>query len=64
MKKDKNLIAPKQVVKLRCQVCGEEWMGEPPKMCCDGRDCGCMGLPIDPILCSRECGEKLFGNVV
>lgn len=54
----------KAPVKLRCQMCEEEWMGEPPEMCCSGRDCGCMGLPIEPILCSAKCGEKLFGNVV
>lgn len=51
-----------KLVKLSCEVCGTEWMGEPPQMCCSGRDCGCMGRPIDPVICSKECGEKLFSG--
>ena len=25
-------------------------------MCCDGHECGCMGKPIDPVVCSYGCG--------
>ena len=25
--------------------------------CCSGRDCGCMGQPIDPPICSDNCYE-------
>ena len=46
-------------VELSCVVCGTKFMGPEPKMCCSGRDCGCMGLPIDPIVCSKECYENL-----
>lgn len=28
------------------------------KMCCSGYECGCMGMPIDPPVCSDECFEK------
>jgi hypothetical protein len=49
----------KRLVTCRCMVCGEEFKGEEPKMCCSGRDCGCMGMPIDPICCSEECYNKL-----
>lgn len=45
-------------VELSCIVCGTKFMGPEPQMCCSGRDCGCMGLPIDPIVCSKECYEK------
>jgi hypothetical protein len=45
-------------VELSCMVCGTKFMGPEPRMCCSGRDCGCMGLPIDPIICSEECYEK------
>lgn len=45
-------------VELTCMVCGEKFMGPEPKMCCSGRDCGCMGLPVEPIVCSKECYEK------
>lgn len=46
---------------LSCMSCGVQWEGEEPKMCCSGRDCGCMGLPIDPVLCGeKECNDKFF----
>jgi hypothetical protein len=35
-----------------------------PVMCCSGRDCGCMGLPIYPPVCSVECYNKIYGNNV
>lgn len=31
--------------------------------CCSGYMCGCMGLPIDPILC-EECTTKYIGKPV
>jgi hypothetical protein len=49
-------------VELSCMVCGEKFMGPEPKGCCSGRDCGCMGMPIDPIVCSKECYDHLTGN--
>lgn len=30
-------------------------------MCCDGRECGCMGLPIHPPLCA-ECEKEFFNG--
>lgn len=30
-----------------------------PEFCCDGRDCGCQGGPVDPVVCSKEC-EDIF----
>lgn len=30
-------------------------------MCCDGYMCGCMGQPIEPLLCT-ECEEAVFGR--
>lgn len=52
----------KELVELTCMVCGQTWMGEKPKMCCDGRECGCMGLPVDPVVCSEECYENGLKN--
>lgn len=37
-----------------CLICQNEIEVQ---MCCSGRDCGCMGLPIDPPICSDECYE-------
>ena len=44
-----------------CIVCGEE-TSYTPEFCCDGRECGCMGRPIEPPLCSKECEEAIFGG--
>ena len=52
----------KRAHQLNCMVCNKEFYGESPKMCCSGRDCGCMGMPIDPIVCSKECYENLPAN--
>lgn len=40
-------------------VCGHEFEWPEPQMCCDGRECGCRGLPVDPIVCSEECYNNL-----
>lgn len=31
-------------------------------MCCSGRECGCMGQPIDPVVCSGECFDALLNK--
>ena len=41
-----------------CEVCNEFVEGFEYLMCCDGRECGCMGQPIEPCICSTECWEK------
>ena len=35
-------------------VCGKPVYGYVARRCCDGRECGCMGLPIEPCWC-EEC---------
>ena len=35
-----------------CLVCEKEIEVQ---MCCSGRDCGCMGQPTEPPVCSSEC---------
>jgi hypothetical protein len=37
-----------------CIVCDKQ-LTFIPRMCCNGFDCGCMGQPIDPQVCSDEC---------
>lgn len=51
-----------ELVDLYCMVCGGEFKGEPPKMCCSGRDCGCLGQPIEPVVCSEECYNKIMNH--
>ncbi|MGN6417783.1 MAG: hypothetical protein ACTHMC_09845 [Pseudobacter sp.] len=53
---------PEQV-ELLCMVCGKSFMGELPQMCCSGQDCGCMGMPVDPVVCSKECYNNLPHNI-
>jgi len=30
-----------------------------PEYCCNGKDCGCLGLPINPAFCDF-CEERYF----
>lgn len=43
--------------KSHCEVCETEIE---VRMCCNQPDCGCMGMPIDPPVCSSECYDKLM----
>ena len=46
----------------QCVVCGKEMPEYEPVYCCDGRECGCMGKPIEPPICNQECWNKLMGK--
>ena len=48
-------------MKFYCEICGT--VIPEPQMCCDGRECGCMGKPVDPPVCSEECYDKLMNNI-
>jgi hypothetical protein len=50
-------------VELYCMVCGELFLGEEPKICCNAFDCGCQGRPVDPIVCSEKCYDKLMDGI-
>ena len=41
-----------------CMECGKKFMDEPPQMCCSGRECSCMGMPLHPVVCSQTCYDK------
>jgi len=49
-------------VTLGCMVCDKEFQGKEPQMCCSGVECGCMGMPTEPIVCSQECYDKLMNR--
>ena len=40
--------------------CGKEFLGDGHKMCCNGKDCTCMGLPIEPVVCSKKCYDEVM----
>lgn len=46
-------------VKADCIVCSKQFDFD-PKMCCSGRECGCMGLPTEPQVCSAECFDTAY----
>lgn len=50
----------KKCSEFNCMNCGENfWSSYKVEICCDGRGCGCMGLPIEPVVCSEKCFNEL-----
>lgn len=47
-------------MKYDCWICQKEMDDYEPEMCCSGFECGCMGLPTNPPVCSKECWDKLM----
>ena len=43
-----------------CLKCGTEIDYE-PEYCCNGRECGCMGKPLEPPLC-EECWDIVMNG--
>ena len=41
--------------KSNCEICSKEIE---VTLCCNAFDCGCMGLPIEPPVCSDKCSDK------
>jgi len=49
-----------------CEGCNKEMKAQKDyehEHCCSGFECGCMGLPINPIFCDK-CEESLFGKQI
>lgn len=46
-------------IEYTCDICGKIVIGYKPQLCCNGFECGCMGKPVEPCVCSDECFEKL-----
>ena len=42
-----------------CDVCGTEIE---VNMCCSGHECGCMGLPTEPPICSEKCYDTFMSK--
>jgi len=45
-----------------CMNCEKKFFGQDPQYCCNGSMCGCMGQPIEPVVCSEECYNKLINH--
>jgi hypothetical protein len=46
-----------------CEICEKPVYDYEPEYCCSGRDCGCMGQPTEPCVCSQECSHALFNGI-
>lgn len=47
----------------KCLICEKQFLFV-EEYCCDGLHCGCMGLPIDPPVCSNGCYNLfMLGNM-
>ncbi len=44
-----------------CIVCDKPLPDYVPQGCCSGHECGCLGMPIEPPVCSEECFSNLPG---
>lgn len=45
-----------------CMTCKKEFFGQDAQYCCNGSMCGCMGQPVEPVVCSAECYNKLVNH--
>ena len=43
-----------------CIICGKPVLDYFPKFCCSGVECGCLGKPIEPCVCSSECDAAVY----
>lgn len=47
----------------KCCKCDREVKDYTPELCCNGNDCGCLGLPIEPPIC-RKCDVfQMYGDL-
>lgn len=47
----------------QCECCGRPVPGFTPTYCCDGTECGCNGMPIEPCVCSEACYDAIMSNI-
>lgn len=46
---------------VECINCGAPVDNYEPEYCCDGRECGCFGRPIEPPVCDKCWDEITVG---
>ena len=46
-----------------CMICEKPLESYEPEICCEGHECGCMGQPVNPPICSNECWDRLMSFV-
>jgi hypothetical protein len=45
-----------------CECGGSMGADYEPPTCCSGHECGCMGMPTEPNVCSEKCWISLDNN--
>jgi hypothetical protein len=45
-----------------CMNCDEKFFGQDLQYCCNGNMCGCLGQPIEPVVCSEKCYHELVNK--
>jgi hypothetical protein len=48
---------------MNCLICKKPVPDYIPQMCCDGRECGCMGMPVNPCICSDQCYDAVMNGI-
>lgn len=43
-----------------CEICEIDLVNYDPQYCCSGHECGCMGQPNNPPVCSSKCYDILL----
>jgi hypothetical protein len=47
-----------------CLICNKIVPGFENKFCCNGFECECRGMPINPCICSEKCWNALMSHDV
>ncbi len=48
---------------IHCVICGRPLPDYEPMFCCSGHECGCMGLPTNPQVCSQKCYNACMDGI-
>jgi len=46
-----------------CLICCKPVPDYDPGFCCNGYECGCIGQPTEPCVCSDDCADALYNGI-
>jgi len=46
-----------------CLICQKSLFDYEPEFCCSGQDCGCLGKPTNPPVCSKRCLKACMDGI-
>lgn len=62
-RRDERVRMKKEDKTYRCEICNKPVPDFVPAYCCDGRECGCHGQPLEPCVCSQACYDALIKGI-